>query len=226
MTSEKAWEIALANKGLIFKHLSTYYPKLKAIYSESVMSFNDYAEIGMITLYNCALSHNPEASEFSTYAYRSLISEWNRFGQNEGYKFRRVPSYVYTRNRKKISEAETEEEFKNGVEEFREIIGRSEGLVDENHFTCDSSQIKELEDNQFCNDIINMLSDKEKSIIKMYYGIGFRKRRIDDIARLMRISIASVRRIRDSAILKLKQIVKWEGVCNEEQPEKKSASMV
>jgi len=53
--------------------------------------------------------------------------------------------------------------------------------------------------------VLAILSDREKNIIKMFYGIGEKEHSLDDIACKTNLSTERIRQIKDKAIRKLKQ---------------------
>lgn len=85
-----------------------------------------------------------------------------------------------------------------------------------NQKSSSDNKFYEYENNEynvnFTNELMNVLTDKEKTIIKMFFGINYEDSfTIEQISELFNMSKERIRQIKDDALLKMKNVLIMQG---------------
>lgn len=103
-----AWEIAQSHQGLIKSYLNS---NRWIVDKSHTLEWEDYWQIGLLSLYQAAKSHKPKIKNFSTYAYVALKYAMLRAFQTQAFPVLRVPRRKHPKKGVPLEDMSYQESF-------------------------------------------------------------------------------------------------------------------
>ena len=168
---------------IIIENLKLVNFVLKKMNISNKSNYEDYYQVGVIGLINAAKMFNYDSKfSFSTYAYVCIKNE--------------ILNYI----------KKNEKNYLLLQESFYDEINIEDKIADESINIIDTIIMNET-NNQLYFVLNNKLSDLERKIIKMSYGIGCREYKQVEIAKILDIQQYKVSRIKKKALEQLKKYI-------------------
>lgn len=139
------------------------------------LNVEDYFDVGMIGLIKAIDTYNPERNaEFITYAIRCVKNEILM-------SLRR-----FNKTKNEVALEETICERNGDILNYIDIIREPKNLVDE--------IVDNLSYNQIMNDLFSILNDKEKEMVKLFFGFYDKEYSQSEVAKILGCSQSCVSR--------------------------------
>lgn len=123
---KKYWDVAINNKGLIKNFLEK---NMWIIDKSYTLDYEDYLQIGLITLYNAAVHFQPGKRKFSTYAWICLKWNLTRAFRCQAFPIMRVPESQHPKKEVDLSAMTFQESFTYNVLNYRFDLSATDYLT-------------------------------------------------------------------------------------------------